>query len=197
MKAFVEFLLTKVFLKPDELFLDENIIDKALQTTIRDVQYHYPSVTALEVKNRIQSNQNELVIFLYRFGREIFLTNSKSPSLNIIAWLMKEMCSCEIYYSNQIGEGFYVIHGEGTVIGSRNTIGNGFRIYQNCTIGHKQNLGKGCIFGDNVTMYAGSKVIGELNIGSKCVIGANTLVTKDIEAGNLAYGSPLIVKPVI
>ena len=87
----------------------------------------------------------------------------------------------EIYFNNEIGEGFYVVHGQGTVIGSRNKIGKGFVIHQGCTIGHKKNgAGAGNIIGDNVTLYANSSIIGELNIGNNVTIGAHILVTKDV-----------------
>lgn len=43
----------------------------------------------------------------------------------------------EIYYSSEIGEGFRINHGVGTVIGARAHIGDNFTIHQNCTIGDK------------------------------------------------------------
>jgi serine O-acetyltransferase len=52
---------------------------------------------------------------------------------------MRKWCGCEIYFNNEIGEGFYIIHGLGTIIGSRNIIGRMFRIHGNCTIGHRKN----------------------------------------------------------
>jgi serine O-acetyltransferase len=98
-----------------------------------------------------------------------------------IHWLLKRCCSCEIYFNNQIEEGFYVVHGQGTVIGSRNKIGKGFVVHQGCTIGHKRNgSGTGNKIGDNVTLCAKSSIIWELNIGNNVVIGAHVLITKDI-----------------
>jgi serine O-acetyltransferase len=98
-----------------------------------------------------------------------------------IHWLLKQSCSCEIYFNNQFEEGFYVVHGQGTVIGSRNKIGKGFVVHQGCTIGHKRNgSGTGNKIGDNVTLCAKSSIIEELNIGNNVVIGAHVLITKDI-----------------
>lgn len=103
-----------------------------------------------------------------------------------IHWLLKQYCSCEIYFNNEIGEGFYVAHGAGTVIGSRNTIGKGFIIHQGCTIGHKKNGGgAGTTIGDNVTVYANSSIIGALTIGNNVVIGSHLLVTQDLPAGKV------------
>ena len=80
-----------------------------------------------------------------------------------------------------IDTGFYIIHGEGTVIGSRNRIGKGFKIHQGCTIGHKKNgEGNGNVIGNDVTMYCNSSIIGELNIGNNVVIGGHVMITSNI-----------------
>ena len=90
------------------------------------------------------------------------------------------VCSCEIYYSTSIGEGFYIVHGEGTVIGSRHKIGKGFKIYQGCTIMHTLTESKGCKIGNNVTVYSHSQILGHIMIGDNVIIGAKSLVLKDI-----------------
>src|SRR5699024_2177315 len=141
MKEFIKYLANRVFVKPDRLFYNDKIIQKALALTLADVTYHFKNVTRDGLIHRITTHQNELIIFLYRFDNTIYKTDSSSISLKAIHFLMKDLCSCEIYYSVEIGEGFYVFHGIGTGIGSRNKIGKGFRIFQNCTIGHRNANG--------------------------------------------------------
>ena len=109
---------------------------------------------------------------------------------------MKEMCSCELYLSNYIGKGLFVQHGLGTIIGSRNKIGEGFRIFQNCTIGHRDKNSNGNTIGNNVICYAGSKILGSNEIGDGVVVGANTVLTKNVPANMIVYGNPAVIKPV-
>lgn len=182
MKDFVAFLLTKVYRsKP----INEKFIDNAFLLTYKDVVYHFPDLTQEEVKTNIISNSNELAVFLFRLGSELH-QNKQEDLKPQIHWLLKELCSCEIYFNNQIGEGFYVVHGEGTVIGSRNVIGKGFKIHQGCTIGHKKNGGgNGNVIGDNVTMYCNSSIIGELHIEDNVIIGAHVLLMKDCAANKI------------
>ena len=177
MKKFIEFLLKSVYKsKP----IDSSLIELALDRTFKDVKFYYPNFTIEEVQSRIENNNNELAVFLFRLGQLCHENNLEEQKLQI-HWLLKQYCSCEIYFNNEIGEGFYVVHGQGTVIGSRNKIGKGFVIHQGCTIGHKKNgAGAGNIIGDNVTLYANSSIIGELNIGNNVTIGAHILVTKDV-----------------
>lgn len=177
MKAFVDFLLTKVYQsKP----IPDDIIQTAFEKTVLDVNYHFPTLSKDEVKNRIETNDNELAVFLFRLGREIHENNLDELKFEI-HWLLKELCSCEIYFNNEIDTGFYIIHGEGTVIGSRNKIGKGFKIHQGCTIGHRKNgEGNGNFIGNNVTMYCNSSIIGQLNIGKNVILGAHVLVTENV-----------------
>lgn len=179
MKDFVTFLLSKVY---NSLPIPESLIEVSLKKTFLDVNYHYPRLTNDEIKKRIQQNSSELAIFLFRLGNELHLNGLEDLKFQI-HWLLKELCSCEIYFNNEIGEGFYVVHGQGMIIGSRNKIGKGFRIHQGCTVGHKKNDGGlGNLVGDNVTMYSNSSIIGELAIGNNVIIGGNVLVFKNIES---------------
>jgi serine O-acetyltransferase len=185
LERFIHFLKKKAFAEPDDLFFDQSIYTKAFELTIQDVNYFNPNLDSQEIFNRLTTNQNELPVFLFRFGNLIHQHNPESQSLKILHGIMRELCACEIYFSNQIDVGFTIIHGVGTVIGSRNIIGKGFKIYQNCTIGHKEKGGKGNIIGEQVICYAGSKIIGDNIIGDKTIIGANTTIFKDIAANSI------------
>jgi serine O-acetyltransferase len=182
MKDFVAFLLTKVY---NSKSISDEIIAIAFDKTVADVQYHFSNLSTSEIESRIKSNSNELAIFLFRLGNELHLNNLEELKPQI-HWLLKELCSCEIYFNNTIDVGFYIIHGQGTVIGSRNTIGKGFIIHQGCTIGHKKNgSGNGNTIGNNVTMYCNSSIIGELIIGNNSIIGAHVLVAQNLEANTI------------
>jgi serine O-acetyltransferase len=182
MEDFVQFLLKKVY-KPKSI-RNEYILT-AFELTVKDVNYHFPDLSKEEIKSKIINNSNELAIFLFRLGIVLHQNNEEDLKPQI-HWLLKELCSCEIYFNNEIGEGFYIVHGEGTVIGSRNEIGKGFKIHHGCTIGHKKNGGgNGNKIGDNVTMYCNSSIIGELTIGDNVIIGAHVLIAQNIASNAL------------
>ncbi len=177
---FVDTILKRVY---NATPIPEAIISKALELAVMDVNYHFPETSKDEVVNRIVTNQNELAIFLFRLGR--VLHNESLDALKPqIHFLLKDLCSCEIYFNNHIDVGFYIVHGQGTVIGSRNTIGKGFMIHQGCTIGHKTNDGgAGNQIGDNVKLYCNTSILGALKIGDNVTIGAHTMVNKDVPEG--------------
>ncbi|MCT7904499.1 Serine acetyltransferase [Candidatus Ornithobacterium hominis] len=175
---FVSFLLKKVF-KPIEI--PNAFVEEALEITTKDVNYHFPLLEREFIIQNITCNNNELAIFLYRLGN-ICRKYERKDLLPQLHWLLKECCSCELYFNTEIDTGFYIVHGEGTVIGSRNTIGKGFKIYQGCTVGHRKSTPqeKGCTIGDNVTLFANSSIIGPIFIGAGGTIGAHCIITKDI-----------------
>ena len=98
----------------------------------------------------------------------------------------------EIHPGAQIGEGFFIDHGHGVVIGETTIIGNNVTLYQGVTLGGTGNeTGKRHpTIEDNVMICSGAKVLGSITIGKNSKIGAGSVVTKDIPANSLAVGNP-------
>lgn len=70
-------------------------------------------------------------------------------------------------------------------------------IFQNVTIGANQTYNKvtsqweglgNPVIGKNVVIADGAKVVGPIIIGDNTVIGAGSVITKDIPANSIAYG---------
>ena len=88
----------------------------------------------------------------------------------------------------------YFPHPIGIVIHPDVKIGKNCMIFQNVTIGqgkyskkHKTNVP---VIGDNVTIYANAVIIGGIVIGNNAVIGAGSIVLKDVEANTTVVGNP-------
>ena len=85
--------------------------------------------------------------------------------------------------------GFRIQHPVGIVIGG-GKIGENFTIYQNCTIGTAHNCLEIPEIGNNVTLYAGSSILGNIKIVSNVSIGANSLAIRSIEESGTYAGNP-------
>lgn len=89
-------------------------------------------------------------------------------------------------------------HGlNGIIISPYAIIGKNAYIFQQVTIGDD---GIDChnvpVIGDNVTLYAGAKVVGKIHIGDGAKIGANAVVNFDVPPNSIvSFGKP-IVKPL-
>ncbi len=189
-KEFMLYLFSKNFRSGFHINQHYQYVEAAFANCLNDVQYHYPGKSAVEVLRMIRFGNGWLNTFLYRLGNTIFNTDAAHPLLAEVHWLLKEICASEIYFSVSIGTGLYIRHGEGTVIGSRCSIGKGFIIHQHCTIGHKAKLGNGPTIGDNVEMGVGSSVLGECVIGNNVIIGAHSLVLHSIPDDSRVTGLP-------
>jgi serine O-acetyltransferase len=97
-----------------------------------------------------------------------------------------------ISFRTKIDSGFYISHYTGIFIHDNAIIGKNCNISQGVTIGKKNggNYAGSPILGDRVYIGPGVKIIGGINIGDDVAIGANAVVTKDIETGAVVVGIP-------
>ena len=99
----------------------------------------------------------------------------------------------EISPKTKIGGGVKITSlGRGIVIHSNAIIGENCEIMQNVTVGNNALKSRDdvAIIGDRVTLCAGSKVIGSVSIGDNVVVGANSVVVKDIPTNTIVAGIP-------
>lgn len=87
-----------------------------------------------------------------------------------------------------IGNNLYLPHPIGIVVGKGAVLGDNCIIYQNVTLGLKNDGFP--VIGDRVIIYAGAQILGNIKIGDGAVIGANAVVLNDIPAGARAVGVP-------
>lgn len=87
----------------------------------------------------------------------------------------------------EIGEGLYVVHGDGVYLNAEK-IGKNLTVYQNVTLGIKNgNVPTVC---DDVTIYPNVVVYGGVTIENNATIGANSVVNKDVPQGKTVVGAP-------
>ena len=100
-----------------------------------------------------------------------------------------------IPYAVTIGTQFYIGHFGGIIINANVVIGDNCNISQGVTIGvsgRGENRGVPNI-GNNVYIGANAVIAGPITIGDNCVIAANTLVTKSMDANAVVVGVPGVI----
>jgi serine O-acetyltransferase len=110
----------------------------------------------------------------------------------LISMLTRTFTGIEIHPAARIGQGLFIDHGAGVVIGETADIGNDVTLYQGVTLG-----GTGFATGkrhptvqDNVTIGSGAKLLGPITIGHGAKIGANSVVITDVPANSTVVGNP-------
>lgn len=94
----------------------------------------------------------------------------------------------DISETADIGGGLIVQHGYATIIAPRK-IGKNCWVNQGVTIGYTND--SDCpTLGDNVTIYCGAKILGDVNVGDNVIVAANAVVVKDVEHNSIVGGVP-------
>lgn len=143
--------------------------------SLDEVLVCYPGITA---------------IIHYRLAHELH-----KLGLPLIARIISELAhsatGIDIHPGATIGEGFFIDHGTGVVIGETAILGHHVRLYQAVTLGAKSfptdehgHLIKGNarhpVVEDQVVIYAGATVLGRITIGARSVIGGNVWLTHSV-----------------
>lgn len=98
----------------------------------------------------------------------------------------------EIHPGARIGEGFFIDHGNGVIIGETTIIGDNVTLYQGVTLGGtgKEHGKRHPTVGNNVMISAGAKVLGSFKIGDNSKIGAGSVVLEEVPANSTVVGVP-------
>jgi serine O-acetyltransferase len=109
-----------------------------------------------------------------------------------LALATRAVTGIEIHPAARVGEGLFIDHGTGVVIGETAEIGENVTLYQGVTLG-----GTGFATGkrhptvqDNVTIGSGAKLLGPITIGHGAKIGANSVVIHDVPPNSTVVGNP-------
>jgi serine O-acetyltransferase len=109
-----------------------------------------------------------------------------------LAYVSRMTTGVEIHPAAQIGDGLFIDHGAGVVIGETAEIGDNVTLYQGVTLG-----GTGFARGkrhptvdDDVVIGSGAKLLGPIHVGANSKIGANSVVIHDVPPNSTVVGNP-------
>jgi serine O-acetyltransferase len=109
-----------------------------------------------------------------------------------ISQVARALTGVEIHPGATIGQGLFIDHGMGVVIGETAEIGVDVTLYQGVTLGGT-SIEKGKrhpTLGDGVVIGAGAKVLGAITVGECSRVGANAVVVRPVPACVVVVGVP-------
>lgn len=151
--------------------------------SVEEVVFSYPSIEAIAT---------------YRLAHELWV-----EEVPMIPRIWSEHAhgntGIDIHPGAKIGQGFFIDHGTGVVIGETAVLGSNVKLYQGVTLGalsvKRAQLESGEVkqrhptLEDGVTVYAGASIHGgDTVIGAGSVIGANVWLTQSVPAGSKIFG---------
>lgn len=141
-----------------------------------EVIFCYPGFHALQM--------HRIAHFLHR-RRLFFLAR-------LLSHINRFLTGIEIHPAAKIGEGFFIDHGMGVVIGETAEVGDNVTMYQGAVLGgtgHEKGKRHPTI-GDNVVIAAGAKVLGSFKVGDGAKIGAGAVVLSEVPPYSTVVGIP-------
>lgn len=110
----------------------------------------------------------------------------------LISNLARFLTGIEIHPGATIGEGLFIDHGTGVVIGETAELGSNVTLYQGVTLGGtgKEKGKRHPTVGDNVVIATGAKVLGSFKVGSNSKIGAGSVVLSEVPPNSTVVGIP-------
>ena len=132
-----------------------------------------------------------LAVLMHRLAHRFY-----NKGFNLIARFISQfsrfITGIEIHPAAKIGEGLFIDHGMGVVIGETTEIGDNVTIYQGATLGGtgKETGKRHPTIGNNVVISAGAKVLGPFKVGDNSKIGANAVVLSEGPPNCTVVGVP-------
>lgn len=110
----------------------------------------------------------------------------------VVSHIGRFFTGIEIHPGATIGKRFFIDHGMGVVIGETTEIGNDVTLYHGVTLGGTswQKGKRHPTLEDNVVVGAGAKILGPFKVGKGSIIGAGSVVVKEVPPNSTVIGIP-------
>jgi serine O-acetyltransferase len=111
----------------------------------------------------------------------------------LISQLSRFFTGIEIHPGAKIGNGLFIDHGSGVVIGETAVIGDNCTIYHGATLGgtgKEKGMRRHPILGNDVLVGTGAKILGAIHVGDNSLIGANAVLLTDVPDDSTVVGVP-------
>lgn len=127
----------------------------------------------------------------YRLAHKLYLKKHYFWA-RLISQKAARRTGIEIHPGARIGEGLFIDHGAGVIIGETAIIGNNCTLYQGVTLGGtgKEQGKRHPTLEDNVMVSAGAKILGSFTIGEGSKIGAGSVVLEAVPPHSTVVGVP-------
>lgn len=135
-------------------------------------------------------------LIAYRISHFFYL-HKKFLLSRFISQLSRFLTGIEIHPGAIIGNGLFIDHGMGVVIGETTEIGDNVTIYHGVTLGGtgKDKGKRHPTVENNVMIGSGAKILGPITIGENAKIGANAVVVRSVPSGATAVG--IVAKNIV
>jgi serine O-acetyltransferase len=130
-------------------------------------------------------------ILIHRVSHNLYMRGQYKIARLLNYW-GRVLTGADLHPGATIGEGFFIDHATGVVIGETTIIGKDVSLFQGVTLGGvAASPGKRHpTIADRVIIGAGATVLGDILIGENSKIGAGSVVVKSVPPNSTVVGIP-------
>ncbi|HET8577562.1 MAG TPA: serine O-acetyltransferase [Methylomirabilota bacterium] len=130
-------------------------------------------------------------IWLHRIAHRLW-TGGWQVLARFVSHVNRFMTGIEIHPAAKLGDGLFIDHGMGVVIGETAEVGENVTLLQGVTLGGTslRREKRHPTLGDNVVVGAGAKILGGFTIGAGSRIGAGSVVVREVPENSVVVGVP-------
>jgi serine O-acetyltransferase len=127
----------------------------------------------------------------HRVAHRLHRWGFRGPA-RLVSNVSRFLTGIEIHPGAKIGEGFFIDHGMGVVIGETSEIGDNVTLHQGVTLGgtSTQRVKRHPTLKDNVMVGVGAQLIGDITIGENSKVGAGSVVIDSVPPNATVVGVP-------
>lgn len=128
---------------------------------------------------------------IHRLAHTLHRAGLRLPA-RVVSAIGRLVTGIEIHPGAEIGEGLFIDHGMGVVIGETAEIGDDVTLYQGVTLGGTSRLRekRHPTLRDGVVVGAHAQLIGAIEIGEGARVGAGSVVISDVPPYSTVVGVP-------
>ncbi len=165
-------------------------------------------MTASEVKDDVDivlerdpapKSRSEALLFsqglhavkMHKVAHRMYLRR-RYKTARFVNYVSRILTGADIHPGAKIGNGFFIDHATGVVIGETSEIGDNVSIYQGVTLGgvHTEKKKRHPTIGNNVVIGAGATILGPITVGDNVRVGAGSVVIKSVPPNCTVVGVP-------
>ncbi|MDR1999311.1 MAG: serine O-acetyltransferase [Frankiaceae bacterium] len=135
-------------------------------------------------------------VWWHRLAHGLWRRGWRLPA-RAVSQIARALTGIEIHPGATIGRRLFIDHGMGVVIGETAIVGDDVQLNHQVTLGgtgHERGKRHPTI-GDRVVIGAGAKVLGDIELGHDCAVGANAVVVRSAPPWTTLIGIPAKSRP--
>ena len=183
-------------------FLFENTLPSLKEQLKADLVFFKESDPAADSEEEILfAYPGYKAISSYRIAHEIHKLGYRLQA-RMITEGAHSITGIDIHPAAQLASPLFIDHGTGIVVGETTISGKNVKIYQGVTLGALslkdgskiRGVKRHPTIGNNVIIYAGASILGNVTIGDNVTIGSNVFITESIPSNvKVTFSKPSLV----